>query len=189
MKTHETGQRAGRWFLALAIFGLVLAQTSAADPATSGTPKTPAATAKPKKTEVKTPGEVASQVCVVLANHKTPWQIYQSYAAIFQDYALRQSRVPAATAEAQQLRQRLVAHYQGMAMLLQQMQECAVIRDNIKQNRTEIPFGERQAAYVEAGKRHDLLLQQFIVMGSKLTGFRLVGKPAASQTEAKSGTR
>lgn len=191
MKTHDIRQRIGLSLFAMVVSGLMLAEAAAADATTPQAPKaTPAPTeaARPKKVEMKTPGEVASQVCTILAGHKTPWQIYQSYTTIFQDFALRQSRVPVATAEAQQQRQRLVAHYQGMASLLQQMQECAVIRDNIKHNRTDIPFGDRQAAYLEAGKRHDLLLQQFIVMGSKLTGFRLA-TPVANQTEAKSGTR
>lgn len=174
----------------MAVSGLVLVPTAVADgtAAAPRTPATPTTPAKPPKVEVKSPGEMAAQVCSLLTVRKMPWQIYQSYTAMFQDFAARQARVPAATPEAQQQRQRLVTHYQGMVTLLQQMQECAVIRDNIKQNRTEIPFGERQAQYSEAGKRHDVLLEQFIAMGSKLPGFRLAAKPAPSQTST-SGTR
>lgn len=190
MDTQGIRQVIGRTLVAAAVAGLVLAQTAVAD-GTAGAPKAPVAPvapAKPPKIELKSPGEMAAQVCTLLAVRKMPWQIHQSYTAIFQDFAVRQARVPAATAEAQQQRQRLVAHYQAMANLLQQMQECAVIRDNIKQHRTEIPFGERQAQYSEAGKRHDVLLEQFVAMGSKLPGFRLAAKPAPSKT-ATSVTR
>ena len=190
MKTQDSRQLIGRSLIAVAVSGLVLAETVMADNA-AGVPRTPAAptaATKPTKVEVKTPGEVASQVCTVLAARKTPWQIYRSYTTIFQDFAARQARVPVATPEAQQQRQRLVAHYQGMADLLQKMQECAVVRDDIKQHRTDIPFGERQTKYAEAGKRHDLLLQQFTAMGNMLPGFKLAVKPTASHAPT-SGTR
>lgn len=126
-----------------------------------------------KKIEAKSPGEVASQLCALLASRRTPWQIYDSYIAIFQDYAVRQSRVPVATAEAQQLRQRWVAHYQGMAHLLQRMQEYAKLRDDIKRNLTDLPPHERQDAFREAGQQFDRLFQQFVAMGRRLPGFRI----------------
>lgn len=190
MDTQGIRQAVGRTLVAAAVSGLVLAQTAVADSAAVApkAPATPTTPAKPPKIQVKSPGEMAAQVCTLLAVRKMPWQIYQSYSAIFEGFAARQARVPAATPEAQQQRQRLVIHYRGMANLLQQMQECAAIRDGIKQHRTEIPFGERQIQFTEAGKRHDLLLQQFVAMGSKLPGFRLAAKPAPTQTPT-SGTR
>ena len=120
----------------------------------------------------KSPGEIASQVCVILANRKTPWQIYRTYAGLFMRFAKNQQRVPAGTREAQQKRQRTVIHYRNMAGLLQQMQACAVVRDGIKNNRTDIPFGERQSTYEEQGKKLGGLLRQFATMGSKLHGFK-----------------
>jgi hypothetical protein len=124
----------------------------------------------------KSPGEIASQVCVILANRKTPWQIYRTYAGLFMRFAKNQQRVPAGTREAQQKRQRTVIHYRNMAGLLQQMQACAVVRDGIKHNRTDVPFGERQSTYEEEGKKLGSLLRQFATMGSKLRGFKLPKK-------------
>ena len=119
----------------------------------------------------KSPGEIASQVCAILANRKTPWQIYRTYAVVFMRFANNQQRVPAGTREAQQKRQRTVIHYRNMAGILQRMQACAVVRDGIKNNRTDIPFGERQSTYEEQGMKLGGLLRQFATMGSKLHGF------------------
>jgi len=140
----------------------------------TGVPGKTRHTAKEGVREVvpKSPGEMASQICVILANRKTPWQIYRTYTEMFVRFAKNQQRVPTATREAQQKRQRLVLHYRNMAGLLQRMQACAVIRDGIKHNRTDVPFGERQSTYEKQGEKLGGLLRQFTIMGSKLHGFR-----------------
>jgi hypothetical protein len=173
MMGKRTTQRGVRWLAASLLAAGIAGQAMAAN----GTPAQatrPAPTApKKKKIVVKSPGEIATQLSVILRNGKTPWQLYPTYVSMFQRFAERQARVPAATKEAQDLRKRMVAHYQGMAKLLQQMQECAAVRDGIKQNRTDIP-------YSEAGKKQKLLLQQFMAMGSRLPGFKM--PPAAAPT-------
>lgn len=132
----------------------------------------------PIEKKVKTPGEVASQLCVILANGKMPWQIYGGYTDIFVGYARRVEMQHGGTRKLRKNQQRLVQHYRQMAGLLQQMQSCAEIRDGIKQNRTDIPFGKRTSTYREQRKRHGELLRQFADMGSKLPGFQLPKVPS-----------
>jgi hypothetical protein len=163
--------------LAASLLAIMVARDTVAANDAPAQPGTPPSAVPKKKVVVKSPGEVATQVCIILQNGKTPWQLYRTYVSMFQRFAERQARVPAATADAQKLRKRMVEHYQGMANLLVQMQECATVRDGIKQNRTDIPFGERQEKYSEAGKKQELLLRQFMAMGSKLSGFRMPQQP------------
>lgn len=177
----------GNTFLAAVAAGLLVADSALAQPAPApAAAPAVASAAAPKegtKIEQKNPGEMATQICTVLASRRTPWQLYDSYISIFQDYALRQSRVPVATPEAQVQRQRWVAHYQGMASLLQQMQECAKIRDGIKLNRTDLAPHERRDAFREANQQFDVHFQQFVAMSQRLPGFKMdpkfVNRPAA----------
>ena len=111
-------------------------------------------------------------MCAILARGKTPWQLYPAYTDIFLGYAKKVEMEHAGTKEMQRKQQQLVLHYRGMATLLQQMQACAQIRDGIKQNRTNVPFGERKATYEEQGKRHKELVAEFASMGSKLPGYK-----------------
>jgi hypothetical protein len=174
----------GNTFLAAVVAGLLVASSVLAQPATAPAAAPSAAPKEGKKIEQKNPGEMATQICTLLANRRTPWQLYDSYISIFQEYALRQSRVPVATAEAQVQRQRWVAHYQGMASLLQQMQECAKVRDGIKLNRTDVPPHERREAFREANQQFDVHFQKFVAMSQRLPGFKMdpkfVNRPSAT---------
>jgi hypothetical protein len=169
----------GRHLLGAVAAGFLAVGSAVAEPAAAPA----AAPQETKKVVQRSPGEVATQVCALLANRRTPWQIYGSYIGIFQDFAQRQARVPAATPEAQMQRQRLVAHYQGMASLLQQMQECAKIRDGIKQNQTDLPAEQRRDAFREASTQLDEHFVKFVAMSRQLPGFRiderLVKRPPA----------
>jgi hypothetical protein len=165
----------------LTITGTALADTAV--------PAQPATKPTERKIEAKSPGEVAAQICAILDAGPMPWQLYRSYAGMFVGFADRQARVPVATREAMEQRQRLVAHYQGMAKLLQQMQECAALRDGIKFKQIDIPFGERQTKYKEAKEQHEVFLKQFVVMGSKLPGFRLPKDRAQANAARSSKSR
>ncbi len=183
MNANTNGITLGNTCLAAVAATLLAAGSALAQPAAAPGAAPSAASRETKKIEQKSPGEMATQICLVLANRRTPWQLYDSYISIFQDFALRQSRVPVATPEAQAQRQRWVAHYQGMASLLLQMQECAKIRDGIKLNRTDLAPHERRDAFREANQQFDVHFQQFVAMSQRLPGFKidekLVNRPPA----------
>jgi len=167
----NTRNTLGNSLLAAVAAGFLFACSAGAEQAVAAGPST--APGEARKIEPKSPGEMATQICALLANRRTPWQIYGSYIAIFQDFAVRQARVPVATPEAQMQRQRWVAHYQGMATLLQQMQECAKIRDAIKLNQTDLGPHERRDAFREASQQFDVHFQQFVAMSQRLPGFKI----------------
>jgi hypothetical protein len=159
----------GRTFMALLLCGVaaaVSAQTPRA-PAPAPAPGTGGVQSAPAKLPIKTPRQVADELTVILQRQKTPWQVYASYARIFQDFAAREAPKAGGNGAATG-RARLAAQLNQMADLLTSMSEQTKIRDAVRRGAATVPFEQRQTVYAQAGIEHLRLLTEFARLATAL---------------------
>lgn len=164
--------RAGAFALLAALLAgtTVWAQSRpAATPVTTG----PAATTAVRKAPVpKSPRLLADEIVPILRRKKTPWQLYPSYAQLFQTYAEQEKAVRVTTERAVALQTRMVAHLTGMANLLLRMGEQAKARQSIQHGTSSVPPEKRQETFVQAGVELERLLVEFSRMAAMLPAGR-----------------
>jgi len=117
---------------------------------------------------VKDPRQMAEQLIGILAKQKSPWQLYDNYANVYNEFAAREAAESPSSKRAEAYQARLVEHLQQMGGVLQQMGECAKTRSDIRLGASEIPFRQRQNEFSKATVQHADLLKQFGRMAAML---------------------
>lgn len=112
--------------------------------------------------QVRTPISVVKEAAIRLNEQDLAWQFYSEYSDYFYSYARQYASVRVRTKAQLALQREWVYYFTSLGDLVVKMQDIKKEKDNIRKNKTTLPYGQRQQYYKTAAIKHRQLLDELV---------------------------